>query len=65
MSENTEKVWVKGPAGAVVTLIVGVEIEKVDFDKRVKAGELVIVDGPEKPAAAPKKAPAKKSEPAE
>lgn len=64
MSETTEKVWVKGPAGAVVTLVVGAEISKADFDKRVKTGELTIVDSPEaKPAA--KKAPAKKSEPAQ
>lgn len=64
MSETTEKVWVKGPAGAVVTLVVGVEISKADFDKRVKTGELTIVDSPEaKPAA--KKSPAKKSEPAQ
>lgn len=64
MSENTEKVWVQGPAGAVVSLVIGVEIEKAEFEKRIKAGELTIVDSPEKPAAA-KKSPAKKSESAE
>lgn len=64
MSETTEKVWVKGPNGAVVTLIIGVEIEKSAFDKRVAAGELTIVDAPDKPAPA-KKAAAKKPEPAE
>lgn len=61
MSENTEKVWVQGPSGAVVTLVVGVEIEKADFDKRIKNGELTIVDNPEKPAAI-KKPAAKKTE---
>lgn len=64
MSETPEKVWVKGPNGAVVTLVIGVEIEQAAFDKRVAAGELTVVDNPEKPAPA-KKAPAKKPEPAE
>lgn len=64
MSENTEKVWVQGPAGVVVSLVIGVEIEKAEFDKRVKNGELTIVDSPEKPAAA-KKPAAKKSDSAE
>lgn len=64
MSENTEKVWVQGPAGVVVSLVIGVEIEKAEFDKRIKMGELTVVDNPEKPAAA-KKSPAKKPEPAE
>lgn len=65
MSESTEKVWVKGPAGAVVTLVIGVEIDQATFDKRVAAGELTVVDSPEKPAPA-KKAPAtKKTEPAD
>lgn len=62
MSENTEKVWVKGPGGAVVSLIIGQEIDRDYFDKRVAAGELTIVDNPEAKPAAPKKAPAKKPE---
>ena len=57
---DIEKVWVKGPAGAVVTLLVGQEIERDFFEKRVAAGELTIVDDPEKPAQ--KAAPAKKPE---
>ena len=63
MSDTAEKVWVKGPAGAVVTLAIGVEISQRDFDKRIAAGELTVIDNPEKPA--PKKAAAKKLEPAE
>ena len=56
---DTAKVWVQGPSGAVVSLNVGEEIAKVDFDRRVAAGELTVVENPEKPA--PKKA-AKKAE---
>lgn len=63
MSQTPEKTWVKGPNGAIVTLIVGVEIAQADFDKRVASGELTVVDNPEKAPA--KKAPAKKPEPAE
>lgn len=59
MSETSEKVWVKGPSGVIVSLVIGVEIERDTFDKRVAAGELTVVDSPEKPA--PKKA-AKKPE---
>lgn len=63
MSATNDKVWVKGPAGAVVTLVIGVEIDQATFDKRIAAGELTVVNNPSKPAA--KKAPAKKPEPAE
>jgi len=58
MTEKTEKVWVRGPAGAVVSLIIGSEIDRDYFDKRVAAGELTVVDDPEKP-----KRPTAKAEP--
>lgn len=58
---DLEKVWVKGPAGVVVTLVIGQEIERAAFDKRVAAGELTVVDSPEKPAVK-KAAPVKKPE---
>jgi hypothetical protein len=61
MSEVNEKVWVKGPAGAIVTLVIGVEIDQDNFDKRVANGELTIVDNPAK-SATPKKVPSKKSD---
>jgi len=48
---DTEKVWVQGPSGAIVSLNVGTEIAKVDFDRRVAAGELTVVDNPEKQTA--------------
>lgn len=57
---DLEKVWVKGPNGAVVTLIIGQEIERDLFAKRVAAGELTVIDDPEKPAK--KAVPAKKTE---
>lgn len=63
MSQTPERTWVQGPNGVIVTLIVGVEIEQAEFDKRVANGDLTVVDNPDKPAA--KKAPAKKPEPAE
>lgn len=55
-----DKIWVKGPAGVVVTLEIGVEIEQADFDKRVKSGELTVVDNPDKPAKPAAKPAAKK-----
>lgn len=57
MSENTEKVWVQGPAGVVVSLAVGSEIDRDYFEKRVAAGELTVVDDPTKPRRAPKTEP--------
>ena len=59
MSDTTEKVWVQGPNGVIVTLVIGVEIEQAEFDKRIARGELTVVDSPDKPAAK-KAAPAKK-----
>lgn len=63
MSETTEKVWVRGPAGAEVCLIVPTEIERPELDKRIARGELVLIEDPSKPAKAAKPA-AKKPEPA-
>lgn len=49
MSEAKEEiVWVRGPAGVVVTLRVGTEIDRDLYDKRVAAGELTVVDDPTK-----------------
>lgn len=63
MSETTEKVWVRGPAGAEVCFIVPTEIERAELDKRIARGELTVIEDPSKPAKAAKPA-AKKPEPA-
>lgn len=64
MSETTEKVWVRGPAGAEVCLLIPSEIERSELDKRIARGELTIIEDPSKPAKPAKvaKAAAKKSE---
>ena len=54
MTEKTEKVWVRGPAGVIVSLNVGSEIDKEYFDRRVASGERTVVEDPSKPRRAPK-----------
>lgn len=46
MSE-TEKVWIVGPNGARVCVVIGVEMDRNTFDKRVSAGDFTVLDGPD------------------